>query len=195
MRSEGVTITYHPGNRAGFLRICENKRALFGMLASSRTERASVNKQLVNTISDLVLSSSSTSEASSLQPCSNDEADARIILNISYCATDGMTRMIVRTTDTDVMSSCHPSTVFKRSMQRQSGFHVVSGRSSATVLHTRLLLSLGHVLHQRCQCLMPSRRATPSFLAGKGNGRAWKVWQAYPEAKYIFPSLFSGPDA
>ena len=72
------------------------------MLASSRTERASVNKQLVNTISDLVLSSSSTSEASSLQPCSNDETDPKIILNISYCATDGMTRMIVRTTDTDV---------------------------------------------------------------------------------------------
>ena len=34
---------------------------------------------------------------------------------------------------------------------------------------------------------------TVSFLAGKGKGRTWKVWQTYPETKPVFPSLFSGP--
>ena len=33
-----------------------------------------------------------------------------------------------------------------------------------------------------------------SFFCWQEKGWAWKVWQAYPEAKYIFPSLFSGPD-
>ena len=58
----------------------------------------------------------------------------------------------------------------------------MSGRTSPTFLQTRLFLSLGHVLHQRCLYFMPSRRVTK------------EVWQAYQEATYAFLSLFSGPD-
>ena len=35
---------------------------------------------------------------------------------------------------------------------------------------------------------------TDSF-AGKEKSRAWEIWQAYPEAKYVFLSVFSRPGA
>ena len=52
-------------------------------------------------------------DAFSLQPCFREEADARIILNISYFASKGMTRKIVKTTDMDVVVPAvdHPQKV------------------------------------------------------------------------------------
>ena len=76
-----------PGDRAGFLRIDENKRKLSEMLASTHTERPVAIKQLVNAHSDSVFSSQAMSDASSLQACSHEKADARIILRINYLAT------------------------------------------------------------------------------------------------------------
>ena len=73
------------------------------MLENTLTERAAAVKQLVNTHSHSVLSSSAISNASSLQPCSHEEADIRIILHISYFTTLGIKRMIGRTTDMDVI--------------------------------------------------------------------------------------------
>ena len=77
------------------------------------------------------------------------------------------------------MLSCHRSTVLKRSLQRKSEFHLVSGKASIIFLHTRFLLNLGHVLHQRCQCLMHLRGVTKSlfFLPAKesaGHGKFGK---------------------
>ena len=54
------------------------------------------------------------------------------------------------------MSSCQRWQKVKRSMQRKSGFHLVSGRTSNTFLQIRLLCNVGHVLHQRYQCFMLS---------------------------------------
>ena len=80
------------------------------MLANALTERAVAVTQLVNTPSDSVLSNSvllspSVNDASLLQPCSHKESDDRIIFHISYFVTEGMTQLIVKTTNMDVIVS------------------------------------------------------------------------------------------
>ena len=89
--------------RQGFV-FDENKRERFGMLASTLTGRAAPVKQLVNTHSDSVLSSQPMSDASSLQLCCLEEADGRITIDIYYFATRCTTRIIVKTTDRDVVA-------------------------------------------------------------------------------------------
>ena len=89
------------------------------------------------------------------------------------------------------MSSCQRSPALKGSLQRKSGFHLVSGRIPAHQIPSQLgprpasALPMLHVF---------TVYDTVLFLAGKGKGRARKCWQAYQEATYAPLSLSNGPD-
>ena len=37
------------------------------------------------------------------QPCSHEEADARILLHVAHCARQGLRKLVIRTVDTDVV--------------------------------------------------------------------------------------------
>ena len=65
----------------------QKQRQQLGTLASKLSERAARVEQFVNTYSHSARSSSSMSDASSLQACSYEEADVKILLNINSIAT------------------------------------------------------------------------------------------------------------
>ena len=145
------------------------------------------SRQVVKLYSESILSSLSVTDVSLLQPGSQEDADPKIILHVSYFATLGITRMIVRTRDTDVVVpavanvkkipateiwaafgvektfNCIPAhRLCRKDLLLHSCTPGVSKRRLTAFLHTGLLLSLGHALHKRCRCLMPSQGVTPS---------------------------------
>ena len=43
------------------------------------------------------------SDVEYIQPCSHDEADTRILLQVAHCARQGLRKLVIRTVDTDVV--------------------------------------------------------------------------------------------
>nr|KAG5708605.1 hypothetical protein BaRGS_033026 [Batillaria attramentaria] len=92
-----------PGNWKGFLRDNDNKTQLFEFLAKSLAEKSyDEGKKLVTTIGDKVLCCP-TEAKDDLRPCSHEEADTRVILHAADCARSGLHKVLIRTTDTDVL--------------------------------------------------------------------------------------------
>ena len=104
-----------------------------------------------------------------------------------------MTRMIVRTTDRDVVvpEVINAQKIHATEIWVPCGvwkiFSYIPAHQVASQLGPCPASALP-VFHPSTGC------DTVSCFAGKGRGRACKVWQGYPEDKYVFLSLFSGPD-
>ena len=92
-----------PGNWKGFLRVSENKKELFNFLACKTTALNIPGKILMSTQLQSLMTSPPTVNISALSPCSREEADTRLILHASDCVSRGFPRIMVRTTDTDVV--------------------------------------------------------------------------------------------
>ena len=103
-----------------------------------------------------------------------------------------MTRMIVETTDTDVVVPAVddpqkiPATKIWFSFGVWKNFNYIPAYQIAFQLGPRPASALPK-FYAITGC------DTISFFAGKGKGSSCKVGQAYPEAKYVFLSLLSGP--
>lgn len=92
-----------PGNWPSFHRSSDNKRELFDFLAD-RTITMTTEKLVVSTKGVAVTSNRQMEvELASIQPCSHEEADTRMILHLSSSAYKYNTAMTIRTVDTDVV--------------------------------------------------------------------------------------------
>nr|KAG5688701.1 hypothetical protein BaRGS_029527 [Batillaria attramentaria] len=92
-----------PGNWKGFLRDNDNKTQLFEFLAKSLAEKSyEEGEKLVTTIGDKVLCCP-TEAKDDLRPCSDEEADTPVTLHAADCARSGLHKVLIRTTDTDVL--------------------------------------------------------------------------------------------
>ena len=182
-----------PGNWKGFLRVSENKEELFHYLATKMTNIDVKGKVLFSTQSQSVLSSPPSTDTSSLAPCSHEEADTRLLLHASDCARHGFVRVMIRTTDTDVVilavSNCHAMNVAELWIAFGTGkhFQYIPAHEIALQLGPRKAEALT-LFHAFTGC------DTVSFFAGKGKATAWEVWRAYPQATEAFLSLATGPD-
>ena len=74
---------------------------------------------MISTDSSNVLTSSYMQDISSLQPCTHEEADSTMLLHVVDCAHQGMERMMVRTTDTDILVLAVAT--LKSSLPKKSG--------------------------------------------------------------------------
>ena len=92
-----------PTNWQSFLWVDDNKTELFQMLAAKQTSFERVNKQIFSTLSDRVLCSPANMDKSSLEPCTHEEADSRLILHLSDAALKDHRRIMIQTSDTDVV--------------------------------------------------------------------------------------------
>ena len=93
-----------PGNWAAFLRVDLNKQELFVELAKNLKHKTlSQGKQLFTTILGDCASSSTVADVGALIPCTHQEANTRIFLHVTEAASAGHRRVIVRTTDSDVV--------------------------------------------------------------------------------------------
>ena len=91
-----------PRNWQMFLRVDENKTKLFEFLAQRISELPNTAKQIITTFRNEVLCNQNHQQAN-LSPCSHEEADTRIILNLADEAKSGYDRILLRTGDTDVV--------------------------------------------------------------------------------------------
>lgn len=114
------------------------------------------------------------SDASSLQPYSHEEADTRIILHTNYFAACGMTLVIVRTTNTNVIVSAFGNA--QKILQRECGY-------------------LGYIdwCWEELQAHSSTLDSNPAWIhvsfAGKATGNAGKILQGYRIARGAFLSL------
>lgn len=87
-----------------FLRDSENKKQLFEYLSEELQETLKCEPyQVYSTKKDLVLSAKQGCNISPLEPCSQEEADTRIMLHLFHAAEQGHKVAFVRTVDTDVV--------------------------------------------------------------------------------------------
>ena len=64
------------------------------------------DKLMVSTIGEGVVSNSAEMEYHHLSPCTHEEADSRILLHVADMARTRMTKIRVRTVDSDVVVIC-----------------------------------------------------------------------------------------
>ena len=141
-----------------------------------------------------VLSSPQMADDTSLHPCNHEEADTRIMLHVKHCVSSGLTRVMIRTTDTDVVvlatACCHriPATSIWVAFGVGKNFQYIGAHEIAVRLGPGPSKALP-AFHALTGC------DTVSFFAGKGKAKAWEVWMAFPQATEAFLYLASGPDA
>ncbi|XP_051797479.1 uncharacterized protein LOC127531687 [Acanthochromis polyacanthus] len=93
-----------PGNWASFLRVDLNKKELFMELAKSLTLRTlPQGRELFTTMLEDCLSSPASTDTDALAPCTHKEADTRIFIYVAAAAVAGHRRVIVRSSDSDVV--------------------------------------------------------------------------------------------
>lgn len=90
-----------PKNWQGFLRVDENKTALFGFLARELGALSVEGKQIYTTYGQMVLISPPADTAP--LECTHEEADTRMMLHTYHASKSGCRRVLIRTTDTDVV--------------------------------------------------------------------------------------------
>ena len=93
-----------PGNWASFLRVDDNKTELFSFLSGALLDSFQLaGKQLVITNQDAVLSKPPLLDTTILAPCTQEEADSRMMLHAALAAHAGHSKITIRTVDTDVV--------------------------------------------------------------------------------------------
>ena len=141
-----------------------------------------------------MLSSSPLTGASSLAPCSQEEADTRIILHISDCVKQSFSKVLIQITDTDVvvLAIANFQAVNATEVWIAFGtgrqFKYISVHAIAHQLEVRKARAV-RMFHAFTGC------DTESFFAGKGKATAWEVWHICPQVTETFLALADGPDA
>ena len=183
LRRRVTFATKVPGNWSSFLRVDLNKQELFIEIANQlKLLQLPNGKQLFFTILDKCSSSPLDSDVSALSPCSHEEADSRIFLHVAAAASCGHRKLIVRTTDSDVVVLA--VSAFVSLGQKVDELWVAFGmqrRYRYIPVHT-IAAQLGPAKSSA----LPAFHAltgcdTTSSFFGKGKKTAWVAWNSIPE--------------
>ena len=92
-----------PSDWKGFLRNDANKQDLFAFLAKEIEKCKVSGKQIVSTCHENVVCSPGDISLGNLAPCTQKEADTRLLLHAADCVKQEHSIIIIRTFDTDVV--------------------------------------------------------------------------------------------
>ncbi|KAK3742923.1 hypothetical protein QZH41_015294 [Actinostola sp. cb2023] len=192
IRRRVLPSTRIPSNWHSFLRVDDNKEELFHLLAEQSVLIHVEGKELYSTYEEKALCSSERHDLSNLEPCTQEEADTRILLHVLDASLSGHRKIMIRTIDTDVV------------VLAISIFHVISvdelwisygtGRNFRYLAIHEIATKLGQ---ERSRAL-PLFHAitgcdTVSFFAGRGKKTAWEIWNVCPDLTNVLVSLSSLP--
>ena len=142
-----------PSDWKGFLRNDANKQDLFAFLAKE-IEKCKVSvKQIVSTRHENVVCSSHDIALGNLAPCTQEEADTRLLLYAADGVKQGHSTIIIKTSDTDVVmlaSRFHSTWV-----QRNCGHHSQQENISGILLSMISPPSLDLTSAKHCLSSMP----------------------------------------
>lgn len=181
-----------PRNWADFLHNASNKTELFQFLNNSVFSSIGIvdGKQIVLTEGSHALCHDSV--VPSLDLCSHEEADTRMLLHVANIAQSGHTRIMIRTVDTDVVVLATACFQHIRCAELWIAF--------GTGQHLRYL-----AIHDLAASMGPDRTTallffhaftgcdTVSCFLGHGKKSAWETWKSFPEVTACFVQLSSEP--
>ena len=180
--------TQLPTNWKGFLRDDNNKTDFFHFIATSLAgKNFGDGKKLITTSGDKILSNKQETHHH-LEPCSHEEADTRVILHAADCARSRLLKVLIRTTDTDVLvlaiAHFHKIEAAELWVAFGSGktFQYIPAHDIADFLGPEKAWAL-LAFHAFTGC------DTVSFFAGRGKKTAWSTWKTYPEATQAFLAI------
>ncbi|KAK1888362.1 Fibrinogen-like protein 1, partial [Dissostichus eleginoides] len=181
IRKRVAPSTVMPKNWKDFLRCDENKTDLFAFL-SRRVVHLPLaeGKELYATDGSGVLCSPVESYLACLAPCSQEEANTRLLLHVADAVQKGCKKVTIRTVDTDVVvlavasfSKIAPDELWV-AFGVGSSFHYIAVHEIVATMNPTKCLTLP-VLHAFTGC------DTVSAFAGRGKKTAWETWKSFPE--------------
>ena len=182
-----------PSNWQSFLRNDENKTELFCFLSEHTVSIISQDKQIYSTLQNSVLCTSDTAEKNEIEPRSHEEADTRMVLQVSHAAANGHSKIMVRTGDTDVVVIVVSNLHKISAAEIWISFGV--GKYHRYLAAHEIAISLGP---QRARSASMFHALTgcdvTSFFCGRGKKSAWDTWQVFPDVTDALLSLSESPN-
>lgn len=169
----------------------QNKIELFDFLAI-KIASLELDNLVIVTKGNYALCNHAHEAVSSLQSCSQEEADTRMFLHAAYAASQGIRQAIVVSSDTDVV-------VIAVSLIHSTGLQKIwiafgKGKDSRWI-----------PIHEIASAMGPKALALPFFHAfsgcdtvssfdGKGKKSAWQTWSIFDKVDATFVKLSSQPE-
>ena len=144
--------------------------------------------QIVSTCHESIVCSSGDISLGNLAPCTQEEADTRLLLHAADCVRQQHSIIIIRTSDTDVV-------VLAISLSQQLGAKELwtsfeTGKYFRYIAIHDIESKLGP---GKCKALPVFHAITGcdavSFIAGRGKLKAWEKWMAFPPVNQAFLKL------
>ena len=183
-----------PSNWSSFLRVDENKAELFNFLARQISSIQVAGKMIISTLDTDIICSSEVQHLSMITPCSHEEGDTRIMLHVAHCVHLGLTRICLRTVDTDVvvlavntMAELDTLNELWVAFGTLNNFRYIPAHTishSLGMQKSRALL----MIHALTGC------DTVSSFSGRGKKSAWETWTACPAVTPTLVSLSRMPN-
>ena len=182
-----------PSNWQEFLRDDQNKSELFKFLSECTIcLPLPESKCILATSGQSVLFSGSHLEFESLQPCSHEEADTRLVLHATNAAKAGYKNIAIRTVDTDVLVIA--ISIWQEMECDELWLAFGTGKHFRYIAVHELTNSLGPekskalpVFHSLTGC------DTTSSFCGKGKKTAWLTWSKYHDVTAALLNLMTTP--
>ena len=171
-----------PGNWQAFLPIDENKVELFTFLATMAAT-IQTEKQINSTLHKNVLCSQPR-DVAGLAPRSHEEADTRMLLHVADAVNQGLTKVSIRTVDTDVVILA--VTAFEHLNTEELWIAFATGKNFRFLAAHEMAVTLGL---NKCRGLSFFHAFTGcdnvSCFGGRGKTTAWETWKASDEVTDI----------
>ena len=154
-----------------------------------------LKKDLVANLLDKSISSNPVRDMNTLSSCNHEEADTRMFAHLVNCLTEGITKIHIRSGDTDVLVLA-VNVCTKHPEIEQLVIHFGSGKNFRVIDVISICSGLGIA----CSCVLPLFHSftgcdTVSSFAGRGKKTAWSVWKTFPELTHALQTLTNNPDA
>ena len=151
-------------------------------------------KEIYTTWDQNVLTSATDKGSlSEIAPCSHEEADTRIFLHVKNAYLSGHQRIMIRTSDTDVVVLAVSMAGTLPNCELWVAYGTV--KSLRYMCATQISLKLGiekskvlPMFHALTGC------GTVSFFAGRGKKSAWGLWNVFPQLTDVISALMARPE-
>ena len=179
-----VTI---PKYWAEFLRVDENKKALFVCLANEIIDYFKESEKCIAVTQKNIVLALNHHDILRLSPCTHEEADTRIILHTADMARAGHKSILIRTVDSDVVviATAHFHTIKMNGLEQLwvafsivKSFRYLPIHFYANALGNEKAKAL-LFFHTFTGC------DTTSSLAGCGKNTVWDTWNVYSIVRHF----------
>lgn len=184
-----------PTNWKSFLRDDGNKAELFRFLAE-KMRTSDTSSTLIATKDDVAVCNK-TIELHELSPCSHEEADTRIFVHARHAAMEGITTLVIKANDTDVVAIGISTLPVLQALGLQQMWIDFGQGSSARWIP----------IHDIASAIGAEKVAGMSFFhaftgcdvvsafRGRGKKSAWQTWSVCEDVTTTFARLSQKPAA